>query len=60
MATRMANEALVKNLRFRWKDELSTFSDDKLVNMYDEFAMSEYVGDNDERFLEFVKEWFVD
>jgi hypothetical protein len=55
--SRIADNNLRDNLRFRWANEFADWSDQKLVNAYDEFAMSEMFGDNDERFLEFCKDF---
>lgn len=55
-SSRAADEAIISNLRFRWADELKHMSDVELVNAYDEFALSEIFGNNDERFLEFLSD----
>lgn len=52
--SRVADEALLYNLRFRWKEELKQFSDATLINEYDNFALSDMWGDNDARFLEWM------
>lgn len=57
MATKLANENLVRNLRLRWTQELSCYLDGELIRMYDDFAISEDYGNNDEKFLEFIKDW---
>lgn len=54
-SSRIADDNLVSNLRFRWREELYHLPDAALVNLYDDFALSEYEGDNDSRFLEFVE-----
>lgn len=56
-SSRTEDEAIVCNLRFRWPQELASFSDVALVNAYDDFAFSEEFGDNDERFLAWLKEY---
>lgn len=45
------------NLRFAWKgySAIDRLTDEELLNIYDEFAMSDYFGDNDARFAEFVE-----
>lgn len=48
------NEMLLYNLRFRWKNELAHIADRRLVQLYDDFAVSEFYGNNDEHFLQFV------
>lgn len=53
-SSRIADDNLVYNLRFRWPVELDGFSDAELVNHYDEFALSDWFGNNDERFLEWL------
>lgn len=53
-STRIEDEAIVSNLRFRWAKELENYTDAQLVNEYDEFALSELFGDNDERFLQWL------
>jgi hypothetical protein len=55
-SSKIEDEAIIYNLRFRWEKELAEYSDAQIVNLYDEFALSEMWGDNDERFLEFIKE----
>lgn len=53
--SRREDETIVKNLRFRWPNELSAFTDQTLVNEYDDFAYSEMFGDNDALFLEWME-----
>ncbi len=53
-SSRIADNALLDNLRFRWP-QLSDLSDQRLVNEYDEFAVSDMFGDNDARFLEWLE-----
>ena len=48
------NRAVIRNLRRRWPTELSRFTDMELLNEYGQFMMSDYSGDNDARFLEWV------
>lgn len=50
------DEALVRNLRFAHGSAVAMYSDNKLVEIYNDFFLSEYVGDNDARFLEFIKD----
>lgn len=50
------NDALIYNLRWRWKTELAHFGDKELVRIYDDFFISEYAGKNDEHFLQFIKD----
>jgi hypothetical protein len=54
MATKMADEALIRNLRQRWPEELQSFSDKALIKCYNDFALSDEWGNNDEKF----PEWF--
>lgn len=56
-SSRIADETIVYNLRFKWQVELAEVSDAELVNIYDEFAMTEGFGNNDEGFLPFLKEY---
>lgn len=49
------DNAIVSNLRFRWPKELEHLSDVALVNEYDKFAISDWFGNNDERFLDWIK-----
>lgn len=56
-SSRTEDEAIVYNLRHRWNTELANISDVALVNAYDEFAMSEFFGNNDEEFLRFLSEY---
>lgn len=53
-STKMEDEAIRDNLRFRWPKILSYLSDAQLVNEYDAFALSELFGNNDENFLEWL------
>lgn len=55
---RFRNEALLRNLRQRWPQELSHLDDAKLVTIYDDFFSSEYHGNNDEHFLQFIKDYY--
>lgn len=52
------DKALVRNLRFAHKELVSRFTDEKLVEIYNDFYLSDYVGNNDERFPEFVGEFY--
>lgn len=53
---RFRNEALLRNLRQRWKQELSHLTDNQVITIYDDFAVSEYHGNNDEHFLQFIRD----
>jgi hypothetical protein len=53
---RFRNEQLLRNLRYSWPC-YGNISDDKLIEIYDEFAISEYYGNNDERLPEFIADW---
>jgi len=53
-SSKTADESLVHNLRHRWPTELAEYSDQKLVNEYDEFALSDDFGNNDEKFLDWI------
>lgn len=53
-SSKIQDEAIVYNLRFRWPNELSEISDAELVNIYDCFAASDDFGNNDEKFLEYM------
>lgn len=55
-SSRTEDNAIVYNLRFRWPTELGEVSDQMLLNAYDTFAMSDWFGGNDERFLEWLSE----
>lgn len=50
------NAVLVRNLRFAHGSAVALYSDAKLVEIYNDFFLSEYVGNNDARFLEFIKD----
>ena len=52
--SRIADEAIIRNLRYRWPKELSEISDAELVNEYDDFALSDQWGNNDENFLAWI------
>lgn len=54
---KMRDDALIYNLRYRWKTELEDYSDRELVDLYNDFAIGDWYGDNDARFLEFVSEF---
>ncbi len=51
------NAALVRNLRFKFKAELETYSDSEIVIAFDDwFLYAEFVGDDhEEGFLEFLE-----
>lgn len=55
-SSRTEDEAIIYNLRYRWPRELANISDARLVNEYDQFALSELWGDNDERFLAWLEQ----
>ena len=56
ISTRVADENIVYNLRFRFKETIvETLNDRELLNEYDSFAVSDWFGNNDERFLEWIK-----
>lgn len=40
----------VPNLRYRWKKELSKYSDNAVAACYEDFYFSEDYGNNDEKF----------
>lgn len=56
-STKIEDEAIVYNLRTRWRKELEDLTDSQLVNAYDHFALDESFGDNDEHFLEFLRDY---
>ncbi len=56
-SSRMQDDNLLYNLRTTWKEDLAGYSDSHVINMYDEFAMSDMFGNNDERWLEWVKDY---
>jgi hypothetical protein len=41
---------IVPNLRFRWPNELKEASDDDIASVYEDFAMSDDHGNNDQLF----------
>lgn len=49
------NRQIVYNLRFAFKDRVAHLLDHELVAIYDDFALSDMHGNNDERFLEFLE-----
>lgn len=51
------DNAIVDNLRRRWTKELEEISDQTLLNAYDTFALSDYFGNNDAQFLEWLSEY---
>lgn len=54
--TRTEDEAILTNLRHRWPEQLAKFSDATIINDYDAFALTNWFGDNDERFLEWMEQ----
>lgn len=55
--TRMRDEAILYNLKFKWKDKtLSEFSDKDLIDAYYDFLNEE--NSDEERFLDYLtKDW---
>jgi hypothetical protein len=47
-------ENTVRNLRFRWGDGLSGYTDECVYALYSDFSESDDYGDNDAKFYE----WF--
>lgn len=45
----------VPNLRFRWKKELEPYTDNQVAACYEDFALSDEYGNNDELF----PNWFI-
>lgn len=45
---------VVRNLRGRWTDTLSVIDDKTLAYIYLQYSYSDYHGDNDARFLEYI------
>lgn len=56
MNYRPVNANIVYNLRYRWRNELSAFSDEAICHMYEDFSNSEDYGNNDE----LLPKWFDD
>ena len=54
LTSRTADENLLYNLRFKFP-ELDKFGDAQLINGYDDFALSEDFGNNDEKFVEWME-----
>ena len=52
---RVEDEALLYNLRFKYP-EYCHLGDAVLINLYDEFALSDQFGNNDENFPQWVKD----
>lgn len=53
---RVADESLVRNLRFKYGNDLANISDQQIVNSYDYFSVSDDFGDDDlwlEHWLEY-------
>jgi len=50
----MFNRAVIRNLRRRWPKELEHLTNELLVSEYSQFMISDYSGDNDARFLEWI------
>ena len=51
-----ADENLVYNLRYRWRELCKPFTDKELVDLYNLFSISDEFGNNDERFEVWLKE----
>lgn len=47
---------IVYNLRYRWKDELIHLTDEELLQIYEDFYFSDLAGNNDQHFLQYLKE----
>ena len=52
--SQIQDKAILYNLRYRWPEELKEVADEKLLEIYSEFSVSEDYGNNDEHFLEFL------
>lgn len=55
-SSRTEDNAIAYNMRFKHPTELAKYSDVEIVNLYDDWFWDERFGNNDERFLEFLKE----
>lgn len=53
-SSRTEDEAIVYNIRATWGALVADMSDQQIVNEYDEFAMSDMWGNNDERWPEWL------
>lgn len=53
-STKVADDSILANLRRRWPSELDGITDSQLLDEYDQFAASDWFGDNDARFLEWI------
>lgn len=51
---RLTDANIVFNLRSRWPKNLKRFTDLELASEYSDFGQSEYFGNNDEKFLEWL------
>ena len=51
-----ADKQLVYNLRFRWT-QVSVYTDEELVKIYDDFALSDQFGNNDENFPKWIADY---
>jgi hypothetical protein len=54
MHTKIQVVNTIRNLRYRWPEELKPFTDGQIFRAYDDFARTEDFGNNDEKF----PEWF--
>jgi hypothetical protein len=52
----MGDVQVVKNIRYRWPDELKGVSDEAIAQLYRDFSGSTDHGNNDEK----LPEWFQD
>lgn len=49
-----ADKNTISNLRSRWKAETAQLTDEELLAEYKDFSQSDWHGNNDERFLEWL------
>jgi hypothetical protein len=52
--TKTSDKNIVENIRFRWPELASSFTDLQLAHLYSEFSISEDFGNNDEKFHEWL------
>lgn len=49
-----SDKNVVDNLRHKFSDLLTGYSDEKIAEEYGHFSTSDYYGNNDERFIEWL------
>jgi hypothetical protein len=51
---RFGDQNIINNLRYRWPAECASLSDEELIELYNQFSMSDDHGNNDEKFPDWL------